>query len=116
MAPNKPKEISWSEALFSVIGHEPPPDSLELRNSFIENCLADQDGNKVRQAEIHMTMQKAIFDWQKQADAKKARLNGLIRAPYRQVSASPYWIVSVPYYEKARARNTDCVSRRWHLY
>jgi hypothetical protein len=49
----KNKINDWSDLLVNIVGHEPPPDSLDLRNSFIENCLADQDGNKVSQADIH---------------------------------------------------------------
>jgi hypothetical protein len=50
----KNKINDWSDLLVNIVGHEPPPDSLDLRNSFIENCLADQDGNKVSQADIHL--------------------------------------------------------------
>ena len=78
----KQKKNNWSDLLVNIVGHEPPPDSLDLRNSFIENCLADQDGNKVTQAQIHLTMQQGIYDWEQQALSKNARLNGLIRAPY----------------------------------
>jgi hypothetical protein len=78
----KQKKNNWSDLLVNIVGHEPPPDSLDLRNSFIENCLADQDGFKVTQAEIHHTMQQGIYDWEQQALSKNARLNGLIRAPY----------------------------------
>ena len=73
---------NWSALLVNVVGHAPPADSLELRNSFIENGLADQDGFKVTQAQIHLTMQKAIFDWQMHAQKLKSRLNALVRAPY----------------------------------
>ena len=57
----KQKKNNWSDLLVNIVGHEPPPDSLGLRNSFIENCLADQDGFKVTQAEIHHTMQKGCL-------------------------------------------------------
>ena len=76
------QKSNWSDLLVNVVGHEPPVDSLELRNSFIENCLADQDGKKVTQAQIHLTMQQGIYDWEQEALSKNARLNGLIRAPY----------------------------------
>ena len=77
-----PQKSNWSDLLVNVVRHEPPVDSLELRNSFIENCPADQDGKKVTQAQIHLTMQQGIYDWEQEALSKNARLNGLIRAPY----------------------------------
>ena len=73
---------SWSDLLVNIVGHESPEDSLELRNSFLENCLADQDGNKLKQADIHLVMQEGIYNWQKESERKGARLNALIRAPY----------------------------------
>lgn len=66
----------------NIVGYTPPDDSLELRNSFIENCLTDQNGKKVKQAQIHLEMQSAIYRWQQKAFEMNASMNGLIRAPY----------------------------------
>jgi hypothetical protein len=44
--------------------------------------LVDQNGSKVKQAQIHLEMQGAIYRWQKQCAQKGVSMNGLIRAPY----------------------------------
>ena len=74
--------LSWKDLLVNVVGHVPPPDSLELRNSFIENTLTDQDGNRITQAPIHYEMQKALWEWESGARARGTGARGLIRAPY----------------------------------
>ena len=61
------QKVNWSDLLVNIVGHEPPPDSIDLRNSFIENCLADQDGKKLTQADIHLAMQQGIYDWEQES-------------------------------------------------
>ena len=45
------------------MGKTIPDDTLELRNSFIENCMTDEWGNKVKQAELHLEIQGTLFRW-----------------------------------------------------
>lgn len=69
--------MSWDKAYEVVIGQTPAPDSLELRNSFIEGVLADIDGVQVEQHRLHKEIQGAIWNWQ-QAGIH----DGIISAPY----------------------------------
>lgn len=69
-------ELSWADAAANVIGRTPPPDSLELRNGFIEGCMLDEFGGKVTQHEIHKHMQRAVYEWQLRGLTK-----GVITAP-----------------------------------
>lgn len=69
--------MSWDKAYKEVIGNPPPPDSLELRNSFIEGVLSDIDGKSVSQHELHKEIQGAIFRWKEQGIH-----DGIISAPY----------------------------------
>lgn len=71
------KAFNWDDALVNVIGHKPPQDSVELRNSFLEACLVDKDGNAVAQADIHKEIQATIFHWEQQGYRR-----GVIKAPY----------------------------------
>lgn len=54
-----------------------PPDSLELRNSYIEGVLGDITGKPVTQHQFHKEIQGGIYNWQ------EAGINeGIISAPY----------------------------------
>ena len=69
--------MGWADAKKRVIGNPPKPDSLELRNSYIEGVLGDIGGTKVVQHRLHKEIQGAIFNWQ------EAGINdGMVSAPY----------------------------------
>lgn len=70
------KEISWTDAAVNIIGKEPPEDSLELRNSFLEGCMLDEYGEHIVQAELHLQMQRALWEWE-----NRGYLKGIITAP-----------------------------------
>jgi len=74
--------MNWNDALVNIVGRTPPEDSLELRNSFIESVMTDQDGNKIQQAQLHLTMQEAMYRWEKDAIEKNITMRGMVRAPY----------------------------------
>jgi hypothetical protein len=71
------KSSKWTDALVNVIGHEPPPDSEELRKSFLEAVMLDKDGNAITQADIHNEIQNTIYGWEQQGYRR-----GVIKAPY----------------------------------
>lgn len=70
------KEISWADAAINIIGRTPPEDTLELRNSFIEGCMLDEFGEHVVQDELHLQMQRVIYEWRRMGFTK-----GIITAP-----------------------------------
>lgn len=72
----QPSEISWNDAAVNVLGKEPPEDSLELRNSFLEGTMLDEWGESIKQHELHLQMQQALWEWE-----NKGFLKGLITAP-----------------------------------
>jgi hypothetical protein len=69
--------MSWNDAYISVVTKTAPDDSLELRNSFIENCMTDEWGNLVEQAELHHEIQGALWRWE-----QEGYHNGIISAPF----------------------------------
>ena len=71
------RSSKWTDALVNVIGHEPPPDSEELRKSFLEAVMLDKDGNAITQADIHNEIQNTIYGWEQQGYRR-----GVIKAPY----------------------------------
>ena len=71
------KTFNWNEALIGVIGHEPPSDSVELRNSFLEAVMLDKDGKPIKQASLHEEIQRTVFRWETDGYRR-----GVIRAPY----------------------------------
>lgn len=71
------RSSKWTDALVNVIGHEPPPDSEELRRSFLEAVMLDKDGNAITQADIHNEIQNTIYGWEQQGYRR-----GVIKAPY----------------------------------
>lgn len=71
------RAIDWGTALVNVIGHEPPADSVELRNSFIEGVMLDKDGQPVKQAELHRQIQETVFRWEQEGYRR-----GIVKAPY----------------------------------
>lgn len=74
---SKSKSTNWGDALINVIGHEPPPDSVEMRNGFLESVMLDKDGQPIRQAQIHTEIQTTVFNWEQQGYRR-----GVIKAPY----------------------------------
>jgi hypothetical protein len=72
--------LSWADALEEVIGLEPPEDTLELRNNFLETCLLNKDGEGITQGEIHLTMQKYVYDFIKDNWGVQTRV--MVMAPY----------------------------------
>jgi hypothetical protein len=53
--------MGWDDALYTIVGRPKPEDTLELRNSFVESCLLDKNGNPITQHELHLTMQEFVF-------------------------------------------------------
>jgi len=74
---SRSKSTNWGSALVNVIGHEPPPDSVEMRNGFLESVMLDKDGNPIKQAQIHTEIQSTVFNWEQQGYRR-----GVIKAPY----------------------------------
>lgn len=91
----------WDDALFNVIGKEPPPDSLALRNSFLENVLLDQDGNPISQHRIHEEIQGFLYRIEQRALEAGQGGRGLIRAPYA-TGKSQQVAVALPTYISTR--------------
>ncbi len=71
---------TWANALTNVIGLEPPEDTFELRTSFFEGVMTDQNGDPIKQAEIHNIIQRFIYDLE--SKYPDSQLGIIIRAPY----------------------------------
>lgn len=87
------KKKSWGEVANIVLGKELAPDTLELRTSFIENCLLDQDGNKITQAGIHNTMQEFVHRCQSEGWGSV-----MMMAPYNSGKSQQFPVALAAYF------------------
>ena len=92
---------SWDQALFNVIGKEPPTDSLALRNSFMENVLLDQNGNKITQHRLHEEIQGFFYRVEKRCIERGNGGYAICRAPYAS-GKSQQIAVGLPSYLSTR--------------
>ncbi len=86
------KRNSWQKALTTVVGHTPPKDSVELRNSFIEGCLLDKDGKPITQHALHETMQSFVHE---RMGEKERRI--MLLCPYNSGKSQQFPIALLVY-------------------
>lgn len=72
--------FDWGSVVDKVVGLEPPEDTFELRKSFFESVMTDQNGNPIKQAGIHDEIQGFIYNLE--AKYPSTQLGIIVRAPY----------------------------------
>lgn len=90
-------KMNWSEVVDSVVGFEPPEDTFELRNNFIESVLLDKDGKPITNAPLHRTMQKYFHKWM-----TGGKLRMMVMAPYNSGKSQQFPIALLVYLSTMR--------------
>lgn len=84
---------SWTEVTEQLLGKPLPEDTFELRKSFIESCLLDQDGNRITQGELHDVMQRFVYECQDK------RWGGvMMMAPYNSGKSQQFPVALATYF------------------